>query len=443
VREDAPPPVHQFNPAVPEWLVALIDRLQAKDPAARVASAAELADLLRQHAAAAAQPPAPSPAAGRAPEARPRRDGRRGRWLAMLLGACAVVAAGLALGKVAGWLPGPALTTSGTTGDGDQDRPAAPPPNRAGDRPEEPVASNDASADAPAQDDVPTVYPLALLNFDERGAGAKDLGGKVVGLLFARLSAKSELFLVDREDLGKVLQEQELNLSGAVKPAEATKVGQLTGAKLLVTGSVLHVDKRIYVIAKLIGTETGRVAGASVDGKAGDELGPLVEKLADKLAAVVNKQAGKLVAAPAKPADRVAALNRRLRNARRPAVLVKIEERHVGQATFDPAAETEVTHYCKGSGFPVIDPTEGLKSKAGVVIRGEGISEVGVRHGNLVSVKARLEVTAVDRQTGEILAADRQTVVTIDLTEQIAGKTALQQAAAAVAERLLPRLVRK
>src|SRR5947209_2326732 len=99
---------------------------------------------------------------------------------------------------------------------------------------------------APAQqkDKAATVYPLALFVFDELA----------------------------------------LNISGVVKADEAAKVGQLTGAKLIVTGSVSQVDKSIYLVAKVIGTETTRVSAASASGKASDELAPLVEKLADSLA---------------------------------------------------------------------------------------------------------------------------------------------------------------
>jgi hypothetical protein len=64
-----------------------------------------------------------------------------------------------------------------------------------------------------------------------------------------------------------------------------------------------------------------------------------------------------------------------------------------------------------------------------------------MRRGNLVSVKARLEVKAIDLATDKIIAIDRQVAVEVDLTEQIAGKKALQKAAAMIAERMLPKLV--
>ncbi|MCI0684005.1 MAG: serine/threonine-protein kinase [Gemmataceae bacterium] len=62
VCEDTPRPIGQVNPQTPEWLAALIDRLHAKDPAERLQSAAELAELLSQHLPGA-QPPSAAPAA--------------------------------------------------------------------------------------------------------------------------------------------------------------------------------------------------------------------------------------------------------------------------------------------------------------------------------------------------------------------------------------------
>ena len=287
------------------------------------------------------------------------------------------------------------------------------------------------------------VYPSAIFPFQERGKGVAGYGDKVSDLLFATLSANPELWLVERADMEKLLQEAELNLSGAVTPAEATKVGELTGAKVLITGSVIESDKSMYVVAKIIGTETSRVLGKSVKGSMNSELGPLVEDLAGQVADVISKEGHKLVAPKVTAEDRIATLKAGLGEGARPTVIITMEERHVGQATIDPAAETELTLLCKATGFEVLDPGMGSAKQADVIIKGEGFSEFALRRGNLVSVKARLEVTATDRATGKIIATDRQTAVIVDLTEQIAGKAALQKAAAEIAERLLPKLVAK
>lgn len=288
---------------------------------------------------------------------------------------------------------------------------------------------------------TPAVYPTAIFTFQERGSGIKDCGSKVSDILFATLAAKPNLFLVDRADLQQTLAEHELNLSGIVSPDQAIQVGKLTGAKIIVTGSVIEADKTLYLVAKIIGTETSRVLGASVKGKTSDEIGPLAEQLANQVAEMIAAEAGKLVAKAVKLEDRIAAIKAALGNAEKPSVIIKVAERHVGQATLDPAAETELALFFKATGFEVLDKTQNA-GKADVLLEGEGFSEFAMRHGNLVSVKARLEVKAIDQATGKIIAADRQTAVVVDLTEQIAGKAALQKAAAEIAERLLPKLAK-
>ena len=46
VSDDVPRPIRQLNPEVPDWLELIVERLHAKDPADRFASAAEVANLL-------------------------------------------------------------------------------------------------------------------------------------------------------------------------------------------------------------------------------------------------------------------------------------------------------------------------------------------------------------------------------------------------------------
>lgn len=290
---------------------------------------------------------------------------------------------------------------------------------------------------------APTVYPVAVLPFQERGTEVKGFGGKVTDLLFANLVTNPDLFLVEREDLQKVLDELKLNLSGLVKSDQATAVGQLTGAKILVTGSVIQVDKSIYVVAKIIGTETSRVLGAPVKGDVAGDLAPLVAELAGEVGKTIKTRAKQLVAKPVTREDRIAKLKKQIRGKKLPAVLVTLKESHVGRATVDPAAQTELMLLLTELGFKVIDPEKGKAAEADVMLIGEGLSEFAGRIGELVSVKARLEVKAVDPAGGKVLAVDRQTAVVVDLTEQLAGKAALQEAAAQIADRLLPKIVKR
>ena len=304
------------------------------------------------------------------------------------------------------------------------------------------AAALPAAAAAPAASvGAAALYPTAILPFQERGPEMRDQASKVTDLLFALLSA--ELNLVDRTDIDKALGEVETSASGLVEQNKAVRVGQLTGAKILVTGSIMKVEKKTYLVAKIIGTETSRVVGASVKGDEKSSLDELVEQLAARITETVNAKADELVAKPAKPEDRVAALKEKLGDGKRPLLAITITERHVGQATIDPAAQTELTYLCKETGFEVIDPKVGKIEKADIIIEGEGFSEFALRRGNLVSVKARLEVKARDTATDKIIAVDRQTAIVVDLTEQIAGKAALERAAAEIAERLLPKLVTK
>ena len=63
-----------------------------------------------------------------------------------------------------------------------------------------------------AEDKAPAVHPLAIFPFQERGPEVKGLGAKVSDILFAELVANPDLLLVDREDLKKTTDEQELNV---------------------------------------------------------------------------------------------------------------------------------------------------------------------------------------------------------------------------------------
>src|SRR6516225_2086390 len=135
-----------------------------------------------------------------------------------------------------------------------------------------------------AAEDVLTV---AVFDFQSTDESVRDLGPKVATLINANLSAEPQIITVERTELEKVLGEHELGLSGTVSPDSAAKVGQLTGAKVLVTGRVFKIDKETFIVAKIIGTETSRVFGEMVKGTAASAITDLSNDLAKKIAATI------------------------------------------------------------------------------------------------------------------------------------------------------------
>jgi hypothetical protein len=63
-----------------------------------------------------------------------------------------------------------------------------------------------------------------------------------------------------------------------------------------------------------------------------------------------------------------------------------------------------------------------------------------MQKGNLISCKSRIEIKVRDVATGNVLVVDRQTSVGVDVAEQTAAKTALENAADVLAERVIPKL---
>ncbi len=258
-------------------------------------------------------------------------------------------------------------------------------------------------------------------------------------MINVNLSADPNLITVERAELEKALGEQELGLSGTVSPDSAAKVGHLTGAKVLVTGRVFKTETELFIVAKIIGTETSRVYGELVKGGVNASISELSENLAKKIATDVVQKGDTLVAKVETPEERVAKIKKELGDKKLPVVSVKIAEQHFGQHVIDPAAQTELSLILQQCGFTLVD--EHSTNQPAVEITGEAFSEFGMRKGNLQSCRARIEIKARDVASGRILFVDRQTSVAVDLAEHVAAKTALQNGAGELAERNLPKLI--
>jgi hypothetical protein len=288
----------------------------------------------------------------------------------------------------------------------------------------------------------PAPLTAAVFSFQASGENLEAKGAEVATLLNAQLSSVApEVSLVERQEIDKVLGEQELGLSGTVSSDTAAKTGALLGAKVLITGRLFEAGGKYYLVAKIIGTDTGRVYGESETFADLSGMEKAAGALALKIADDFKKRGGTLVAAPEPPGARLERLRKIVAGkGALPSVSVVIAEQHLGRVVIDPAAQTEIKFLLEQLGFEVIDPAANGR-QADVQVTGEAFSELAGRHGNLVSCRARVEIRAVRPAGGRLLLADAQTDVAVDVAEHVAGKSALENAAAKLTERLLPKLV--
>jgi curli biogenesis system outer membrane secretion channel CsgG len=134
---------------------------------------------------------------------------------------------------------------------------------------------------------------VAVLNFSTQGLtgdwyGNFEPGVAISDLLTDQLVNGGKFNVLDRTHLGSVLQEHQLSTSGEVSPATAISTGRLVGARYLITGNVLQLDKT---------GQSGGTAGGLIGGMAGGIIGGASNtRVTIKIAVrVIDSQTGQIV----------------------------------------------------------------------------------------------------------------------------------------------------
>jgi len=347
----------------------------------------------------------------------------------------------------------------------DRSNPVRPPLIREGDRPilREPIRTIPLDNGNPPEDGSRAREPKEQTD--------KNIAAMVVDLLTVKMLASEHVMLVERQEIERIMDELKLSRTGLVKADEAAQVGKLTGAKLLITGSVFKVDNDLYLIAKVVGTETSRLAGASVKGPANSDLGELVDKLASELDIVIGKKVETLLPKIESEVDWIASLKNQIAGKKLSAVTVNFQppsaEGLVGTPPFlfsdtkapgkpsvplslsksgsasklELAARTEMERLLKEVGFEVISSDHPNSKRADIAIVGESKSEFAFRRGDWITMRCRIDVQVRSQSEGKVLASDSETIMVCDLTEQLAAAAGLQDGIRKVARRLVPKLV--
>src|SRR5213076_6891 len=143
-------------------------------------------------------------------------------------------------------------------------------------------------AQARGQDTRPGI---AVFPFENGGSYGQDkdnfdaLQKGIAGLMISDLAANAAARVVEREELQKLLDEQNLGAAGAgrVDPPTAAKIGKLVGARYVVTGVFVDFYGDFRLDARLINVETSEIIKVESDRMQRDHLFDLIRAVASKL----------------------------------------------------------------------------------------------------------------------------------------------------------------
>lgn len=106
---------------------------------------------------------------------------------------------------------------------------------------------------------------LAVMPFQtDKKLAEKRVNYACAEILTNRLIETKTFTVTERARLEEVMQEQRLGLSGAVESATAARVGRLTGARLVILGSVSRLGANYHLSTELVDSETGEIMASDV-----------------------------------------------------------------------------------------------------------------------------------------------------------------------------------
>ena len=275
---------------------------------------------------------------------------------------------------------------------------------------------------------VPTVAVLPFESRD-RQAASTDMGKSVAELLNIALMESGNADMVERAELDAALNELQLSAVGLTSKESQVKLGRFIGAKILITGSLFKSGSKNFVIAKIIGTETSRVLGASASGP--EDFTSLVPMLAPKVSAILEKQSAKLLPKEQNKETVLSQLKKVVQGKQRK-VFVKVKE-DIAVSVPDPAAETELKKLLLALDFQVVN----TRNEADFAVIGEAIAANAGNFRQFTSAAARLEL-AIYNKDKKLLATGAARETLAGGTYIIAAKEAIAQTALKLAGEFFP-----
>jgi hypothetical protein len=106
---------------------------------------------------------------------------------------------------------------------------------------------------------------LAVVNLTCRAKNIDEdtVGGIMVFIENAFVNL-GKVRVVDRRNIGEILEEYEFQQSDLVDETTLTQIGKLAGADIIVIGSINLIGKRYYLNVKLLSVETAEILSSSI-----------------------------------------------------------------------------------------------------------------------------------------------------------------------------------
>ena len=136
------------------------------------------------------------------------------------------------------------------------------------------------------QDTRPGIAVLPFNNGGSYGQQKEDfdaLERGIAGMMISELSANAAARVVERQEIQKLLDEQNLGAQGRVDAATAAKIGKLVGARYMVMGTFVDFYGDFRVDVRLINTETSEVVKTESERMQRDHLFDIIRNIAARL----------------------------------------------------------------------------------------------------------------------------------------------------------------
>jgi len=128
---------------------------------------------------------------------------------------------------------------------------------------------------------------VAVIDFEQKGEQefrGRQVGEIVAEWLITSLVRTGRFDVVERAQLQKILKEQQMGMSGMISQETASKVGELLGSKVIITGSVIRLGNIYDVNTRLINVEDGSILKAEkIRGPGLDAIERMMDSLADTI----------------------------------------------------------------------------------------------------------------------------------------------------------------